>query len=232
MIVKRGCLSPALGQNYPGRASWKIHTRHSIVITKSHEKEHAILTGMNRIIAQHDFSPQQRCLLVQGDITAETADAIVNAANSRLAHGGGVAGAIVRAGGRAIQDESDAWVRAHGGATHERPAVTGAGRLPCKAVIHAVGPVWGAGDEDAKLRAAIRGALDAAHERGYTSMAIPAVSTGIFGFPKQRGAQVIFQAIEDFAAAKPDSPLREIRVTILDDPTLEVFQQEFTRRWK
>lgn len=187
---------------------------------------------MNRIISQHEFSPTHRCLLVQGDITSENVDAIVNAANSRLVHGGGVAGAIVRAGGRAIQDESDAWVRAHGEVTHGRPAVTGAGRLPCKAVIHAVGPVWGAGDEDAKLRAAIGGALDAAHERGFASISIPAVSTGIFGFPKERGAQVIFQAIEDFAAAHPDSPLREIRVTILDDPTLEAFQREFTQRWK
>jgi O-acetyl-ADP-ribose deacetylase (regulator of RNase III) len=187
---------------------------------------------MTRIVACHDFSPRQRCLLVQGDITVEKVDAIVNAANSRLQHGGGVAGAIVRAGGFSIQEESDAWVRAHGEVTHARPAVTGAGRLPCRAVIHAVGPVWGAGDEDAKLRAAVMGALDAAQERGYASIAIPAISTGIFGFPKERGAQVIFSAIGDFADSHPESPLREIRVTILDDPTLEAFQREFIRRWK
>jgi O-acetyl-ADP-ribose deacetylase (regulator of RNase III) len=187
---------------------------------------------MASILARHDFSPALSCLLVHGDITAESVDAIVNAANSRLQHGGGVAGAIVRAGGSALQEESDAWVRAHGEVTHARPAVTGAGRLPCRAVIHAVGPVWGAGDEDAKLRAAVMGALDAARERGYSSIAIPAVSTGIFGFPKERGAQVIFQAIGDFADLHPESPLREIRVTILDDPTLEAFQREFTQRWK
>jgi O-acetyl-ADP-ribose deacetylase (regulator of RNase III) len=187
---------------------------------------------MTRVVARHDFSPTHCCLLVQGDITAEPVDAIVNAANSRLLHGGGVAGAIVRRGGPSIQAESDAWVAAHGEATHERPAVTGAGRLPCKAVIHAVGPVWGSGDEDAKLRAAVLGALAAAGERGFASVALPAVSTGIFGFPKQRGASVIFQAIADFAAANAESPLREIRVTILDDPTLEAFQREFNRRWK
>jgi O-acetyl-ADP-ribose deacetylase (regulator of RNase III) len=187
---------------------------------------------MSRIVSTHDFSATSRFLLVQGDITREHVDVIVNAANSRLQHGGGVAGAIVRAGGRGIQEQSDAWVRAHGEAGHDRPAVTGAGRLPCKAVIHAVGPVWGEGGEDDKLRAAVTGALAAAHERGFASIAIPAISTGIFGFPKERGARVILQAIEDFAAARPDSPLREIRVTILDDPTLDAFQREFSRRWK
>jgi O-acetyl-ADP-ribose deacetylase (regulator of RNase III) len=187
---------------------------------------------MSTIIARRDFSATLTCLLVRGDITAENADAIVNAANSRLQHGGGIAGAIVRRGGYAIQEESDAWVRAHGAVTHASPAVTGAGSLPCKAVIHAVGPVWGAGDEDGKLRAAVLGALALADARGWASIAIPAISTGIFGFPKARAAGVIFQAIEEFAAAHPAASLREIRVTILDEPTLSVFQKEFTDRWK
>ena len=187
---------------------------------------------MNRIVARHDFDPQRRCLLVQGDITEEQVDAIVNAANSRLQHGGGVAAAIVHRGGAEIQAESDAWVRAHGEVECEHPAVTGPGRLPTKAVIHAVGPVWGEGDEDAKLRSAILGALGAAAERKFVSIALPAISTGIFGFPKERGARVIFQAVEDFATERPDSPLREIRITILDDPTLEVFRKEFDHRWK
>lgn len=187
---------------------------------------------MSRIAARHEFSPQRCLLLVQGDLTEERVDAIVNAANSRLRHGGGVAGAIVRKGGPEIQDESDAWVRAHGAVSHGKPAVTGAGRLPCRAVIHAVGPMWGEGDEDAKLRTAVLGALGAAEERSFTSISLPAISTGIFGFPKDRGAQVIFQAVEDYAAAHPASPLREIRVTILDDPTLEAFLREFNHRWK
>ncbi len=187
---------------------------------------------MSRVIAAHSFSPAQACLLVQGDITAERVDAIVNAANSRLQHGGGIAGAIVRRGGYAIQDESDAWVREHGEVSHAQPAITGAGSLPCQAVIHAVGPVWGSGGEDGKLRSAMTGALDLAGERGFASIAVPAVSTGIFGFPKERAARIIFQTIADFAAAHPNSPLREIRVMILDDPTLEVFRKEFTRLWK
>jgi O-acetyl-ADP-ribose deacetylase (regulator of RNase III) len=187
---------------------------------------------VNRIVDRHDIDPQRCCLLVQGDITEERVDAIVNAANSRLQHGGGVAGAVVRRGGSEIQAESDAWVRAHGEVPHERPAVTGPGRLPTKAVIHAVGPMWGEGEEDGKLRSAILGALAAAEERGYASIALPAVSTGIFGFPKERGARVIFQAVEDFIAAHPGSTLAEIRVTIIDDPTLQTFRKEFDQRWK
>lgn len=187
---------------------------------------------MSQNIDRHELDSQRACLLVQGDITEETVDAIVNAANSRLQHGGGVAGAIVRRGGYEIQAESDAWVRAHGAVARERPAVTGAGRLPCKAVIHAVGPVWGEGDEDAKLRSAVLGALDAAEERGFVSIALPAISTGIFGFPKERGARVIFQAIEDHSQAHPNPSLREIRVTILDDSTLAAFRKEFENRWK
>jgi O-acetyl-ADP-ribose deacetylase (regulator of RNase III) len=187
---------------------------------------------VNKIIARHDFDPHHSCLLVQGDITDERVDAIVNAANSRLQHGGGVAAAIARRGGAEIQAESDAWVRAHGAVGHERPAVTGPGRLPVRAVIHAVGPVWGEGEEDAKLRSAILGALGAADERGFGSIAMPAVSTGIYGFPKPRGARVIFQAVEDFLAERPGTRLAEIRITILDDPTLEVFKKEFGERWK
>jgi O-acetyl-ADP-ribose deacetylase (regulator of RNase III) len=192
----------------------------------------AILVGMAKVVARHEFPSAQTCLLVQGDITSEKVDAIVNAANSRLLHGGGVAAAIVGRGGSVIQEESDAWVREHGEVGHDRPAVTGAGSLPCKAVIHAVGPVWGAGGEDAKLRSAVRGALDAADERGFETISIPAISTGIFGFPKERGARIIFQAVEDYAAERPRSALREIRVTILDAPTLDSFRREFERRWK
>ena len=187
---------------------------------------------MNKIIARHDFTPRSACLLVQGDITTEPVDAIVNAANSRLQHGGGVAAAIARRGGPVIQAESDAWVRANGEVSHDRPAVTGAGRLPSKAVIHAVGPVWGEGDEDAKLRAAVLGSLDAAAARGFVSIALPAISTGIFGFPRERGAQAIYRAIEDYLSANPGSSLREVRVTIIDDPTLEIFRKEFDQRWK
>jgi O-acetyl-ADP-ribose deacetylase (regulator of RNase III) len=169
--------------------------------------------------------------LVHGDLTEERVDAIVNAANAQLAHGGGVAGAIARRGGPTIQEESDAWVRLHGPVTHDRPAITGAGRLPCGYVIHAVGPVWGEGDEDAKLRAAVSGALTLACERQLESLALPAISTGIFGFPKERGARVILDSVLDFFATEGSATLREVRLTLIDEATVSVFAEEFRRRW-
>ena len=90
----------------------------------------------------YTYPSGQRLEIVQGDITGETVDAIVNAANSHLQHGAGVAGAILRRGGYQIQQESLEWVRQHGPVTHAEPAYTSAGKLPCRYVIHAVGPVW------------------------------------------------------------------------------------------
>jgi len=98
---------------------------------------------MNQVVREVTLPTGQVLRIVRGDITEERVDAIVNAANSHLKHGGGVAGAIVRKGGESIQRESDEWVRQHGPVPTGQVAVTGAGNLPAKAVIHAVGPVWG-----------------------------------------------------------------------------------------
>ncbi len=164
-----------------------------------------------------------RLTLVSGDITAQQVDAIVNAANAQLRHGGGVAAVIARKGGPAVQQESREWVRRHGPVPHHRPAYTSAGNLPARYVIHAVGPVWGSGDEDAKLRAAVQGALARADELGLATLALPAISTGVFGFPKARAARVIYAAIQDYFAAHPHSGLREVRLVLYDRPTLEAF---------
>lgn len=186
---------------------------------------------MSSTIAQQSLPNGTLLLLIHGDLTEERVDAIVNAANAQLMHGGGVAGAIVRRGGAIIQQESEAWVRQHGPVTHERPAITGAGRLPCRYVIHAVGPVWGEGQEDAKLQAAVTGALAVADEHDLTSLALPAISTGIFGFPKEPAARIIVQSILDYFAQQPRSHLRQVRLTLIDPLTLEVFRREFERRW-
>src|SRR5258708_20693988 len=140
----------------------------------------------------------QTIQIVQGDITAETSDAVVNAANGHLKHGAGVAGAILRRGGRGIQQESDTWVRDHGMVSHARPAWTSGGLLPAKFVIHAVGPVWGDGNEDEKLASAIHGSLQVADQLRCASISLPAISTGIFGFPSEHTAGVIFRAIEKY----------------------------------
>ncbi|WP_420263802.1 macro domain-containing protein [Candidatus Magnetominusculus dajiuhuensis] len=161
--------------------------------------------------------------LVKGDITERPVDAIVNAANSHLQHGGGVAAAIVRKGGRIIQDESDKAGYTPVGTV----AVTQAGRLPCKAVIHAVGPQMGEGDEDEKLKNAVVNSLKAASERGFNSVSMPAVSSGIFGFPKDRCARILVDEGKRFLKENPDTSVKIIEFCIYDNPTLEHFKREF-----
>jgi O-acetyl-ADP-ribose deacetylase (regulator of RNase III) len=187
---------------------------------------------MSLLIAQLTLPSGQTLALYQGDLTEERVDAIVNAANERLAHGGGLAGAIVRKGGREIQDESHAWVQQYGPAGHDKPALTGSGQLPCKYILHTVGPVWAGGerDEDARLRTAYTAALAVAHAHHFTSLAFPSLSTGIFGFPVERAAPIAVQAVRDFCAAHPGSALRDLRFTLIDAPTVAVFQREFEKR--
>jgi O-acetyl-ADP-ribose deacetylase len=190
-----------------------------------------IFVAVASLICEHTLPSGQTLALYHGDLTEERVDAIVNAANAHLAHGGGVAGAIVRRGGYAIQRESDEWVKKNGPAGHDRPALTGAGKLPCRFVIHAVGPIWqgGAQNEDASLRAAYTSSLELAHKQGFASIAFPSISTGIFGFPVGRAAPIALQAALDFCAARPDAPVREIRFTLIDAPTVEVFRREFEK---
>lgn len=180
---------------------------------------------MNTVLQQVTLPSGQTIQLVHGDLTRERVDAIVNAANAHLQHGGGVAAAIVRMGGGIIQTESDAWVRQHGPVSTAQPAYTSAGNLPCRYVIHAVGPVWGEGQEDDKLSAVIHGALRLADQLSLASIAFPAISTGIFGFPKPRAARLIMGAIRDYFAAQPASGLSQVRLTLFDTPTLSAFEE-------
>ncbi len=182
---------------------------------------------MNQVHKEHQFPSGQILQLVEGDITAEKVDAIVNAANAHLAHGAGVAGAIVRCGGPQIQQESDQWVREHGLVSHAEPAFTHAGNLPCRFVIHAVGPMWGEGDEPSKLAAAIHGSLLCAEQLGLVSIALPALSTGIFGFPKSLAAQIIYKAIFGYLDANPGSCLKLVRLVLFDPATVQAFLSEW-----
>lgn len=128
--------------------------------------------------------------LVEGDITEMDTDAIVNAANAQLVLGGGVAGAIRRKGGPAIQAECDKI----GGTFVGGAVITTGGKLKARHVIHAVGPRMGEGSEDEKLRNATLNSLKVADENGLKSIAFPAISTGIFGFPIQRCAEIMLTA--------------------------------------
>jgi O-acetyl-ADP-ribose deacetylase (regulator of RNase III) len=143
-----------------------------------------------------------RLIVTTGDITAMAVDAIVNAANSSLLGGGGVDGAIHRAGGPAILEECRAIRRdryPQGLPTGEAVA-TGAGRLPCHYVIHTVGPVWHGGNhgEAAKLALCYRRSLEEALRLKLRTVAFPAVSTGVYGYPKENAARVAFNTVRDF----------------------------------
>ena len=154
--------------------------------------------------------------LVVGDLTAQRVDAVVNAANEALAPGGGVCGAIRRAGGDEIFEEC---ARLGGCATGDARA-TGAGRLPATYVIHAVGPVWsgGGGGEAELLASAYRRSLEVAEELGCRTVAFPALSTGIYGYPAERAAPVAVAAAEEL-----EDRFDEIRFVFLDDALRELF---------
>ena len=158
-------------------------------------------------------------------------DAIVNAANEHLQHGGGVAWAISKKGGPTIQKESDDWIRQHGPIPHSHPAWTSGGLLPAKYVIHTVGPVWGGGDEDNKLESAVTGSLRVADELKLTSIAMPAISTGIYGFPKERAAKIIFSAIEKYFAENPSSRLKIVKLVLFDQATVDEFIRSWHDKW-
>jgi len=185
---------------------------------------------MNTILVEHRFQAGQTIQIVQGDITTEEVDAIVNAANEFLQHGGGVARTISNKGGSAIQKESNAWVSQHGRVSHASPAWTSGGQLPAKYVIHAVGPVWGDGDEDNKLESAVTGSLRVADELKCSSIALPAISTGIFGFPKNRAAGIIFSAIEKYFLENSSS-LETVKLALYDQPTVDVFVRAWRDKW-
>lgn len=186
---------------------------------------------MRQIVFEHHTAAGQTLRIVRGDLTQEPVQAIVNAANEHLAHGGGVAGAIVRRGGHVIQEESTRWVREHGPVPTGSAAITGAGQLPARYVIHAVGPVWGTGDEEAKLASAVRRALELAAEHHIASLSLPAISAGIFGFPQPLCAQVILRTVQDFLARHPESSVRQVNVVLLDQEMADLFACEARRLW-
>ena len=166
----------------------------------------------------------KKVIIKQADITEEQVDAIVNAANPYLKHGGGVAGAIVRKGGKIIQEESNKI----GYVPVGEVAVTTAGKLKAKYVIHAVGPRWGEGDEEAKLRRAVRNALTKATELKLKSIAMPAISTGIFGYPKEEGTRVILEEVVNFLKQETTT-VDEVRLVSIDKATYEMFLKHADR---
>jgi O-acetyl-ADP-ribose deacetylase (regulator of RNase III) len=168
--------------------------------------------------------------LFQGDITTFSCDVMVNAANSALAGGSGVDGAIHRAGGTIIMDEC----RKIGGCAPGEAVVTGAGNLPASHVIHAVGPIWrdGAGDEDKVLASAYKAALAQVVRLGHRHVAMPALSTGAYGFPVAEAAKVAINAVAEFLDAMPDSGnMRRITFVLFSGDIYRLFQEALFARF-
>jgi O-acetyl-ADP-ribose deacetylase (regulator of RNase III) len=153
--------------------------------------------------------------IAEGDITQQDVDVIVNAANAQLAHGGGVAAAIARAGAPVVDAESRAWVAEHGPIGPGVAAITGAGGMPSGHVVHVVGPIYRHGqDNEGLLALAVRAALDASVGMGAASVAMPAISAGIYGYPPAEACEVIVRAVVTWFA--DGGELDEVRLVAYD----------------
>ncbi|MCS7199368.1 MAG: macro domain-containing protein [Caldimicrobium sp.] len=162
--------------------------------------------------------------IVKGDITERETEAIVNPANNYLKHLGGVAGAIVKKGGSIIQEESDRFGYVETG----QAVITSAGNLKAKYVIHAVGPKWGEGQEREKLASALKNSLFLANEYGLRSISVPAISSGIFGVPKELVAEVLISTAIDFLRERQTS-IELIEFCLFDDETYEIFKEKLAQ---
>jgi O-acetyl-ADP-ribose deacetylase (regulator of RNase III) len=160
--------------------------------------------------------------LTQGDLTQQAVDALVNAANAALAGGGGVDGAIHRGGGPSILEEC----RAIGGCPTGEAVITGAGELPARHVIHAVGPIWRGGHagEYVLLERAWSSSLTLAAKHGLRRVAFPSISTGAYGFPIERAALVALGTVARFCDEQPEA-LDEVRVVLFSHADLAVYQR-------
>ena len=164
-------------------------------------------------------------LIRQGDITKVEADAIVNAANSSLMGGGGVDGAIHRAGGPAILEECRKIVASQGACETGKAVITTAGKLPAKYVIHTVGPVWNGGlDNEASLLAdCYRNSLELAAEHQCNSIAFPNISTGVYRFPKEKAAKIALDSVQHFL--KEDSRIQKVIFVCFDNENYQLMLQ-------
>ncbi len=170
---------------------------------------------------------QSTLSLVEGDITTQDCDAIVNAANSGLLGGGGVDGAIHRAGGSRILDECKAIRAKQGGCPTGEAVITTGGNLKARYVIHTVGPVWhgGSSNEDTMLRNAYRNSLRLAVENNVHTIAFPSISTGVYGFPIERASRIAFDTVQKFV--KEYQSIEEVRLIAFSQNDFDVYRPLF-----
>ncbi|GAA4738568.1 O-acetyl-ADP-ribose deacetylase [Flavisolibacter ginsenosidimutans] len=169
---------------------------------------------------------QDKVEVTKGDITRMKVDAIVNAANSSLMGGGGVDGAIHRAGGPAILEECKKIVARQGGCKTGEAVITTAGNLPAKFVIHTVGPVWNGGNRNERilLANAYRNSLQLAVDNNCKTVAFPAISTGVYGFPKAAAATIAVQAVNEFLAN--ERAIDKVIFVCFDEENFRLIQSE------
>jgi O-acetyl-ADP-ribose deacetylase (regulator of RNase III) len=169
-----------------------------------------------------------RIHIFKGDITQMKVDAIVNAANTSLLGGGGVDGAINRAGGPAILEECRRIRNRQGGCPVGEAVITTGGNLPARYVIHTVGPVWNGGGhhEEELLAAAYRKSLQLAIAHQLTSIAFPNISTGIYHFPKEKAAAIAWRTVSEFLAG--NESLREVTFVCFDEENYDIYTSLFT----
>jgi len=166
----------------------------------------------------------QRMEIIRADITKQQVDAIVNAANSSLMGGGGVDGAIHRAGGPAILEECKKIVAKQGGCPPGEAVITTAGNLPSKFVIHTVGPVWKGGkkNEPAKLADCYKNSLRLAVENNLRTIAFPNISTGVYGYPKKEAAEIAVKTVNEFLHV--NSTMTKVYFVCFDEENFQLYQ--------
>ncbi|TGL80021.1 O-acetyl-ADP-ribose deacetylase [Leptospira yasudae] len=172
----------------------------------------------------HREKALERIELIQGDLTTLKVDAIVNAANNSLLGGGGVDGAIHRAGGPAILEECYKIRDKQGGCKTGEAVITTAGKMPSRFVIHTVGPVWhgGKNQEDQLLFSAYKNSLQLAKEHSLKTIAFPNISTGIYGFPKERAAKIAIQSVLE--SLKGDDRIEKVFFVCFDTENFEIYK--------
>ncbi|WP_040948952.1 O-acetyl-ADP-ribose deacetylase [Gorillibacterium massiliense] len=168
--------------------------------------------------------------LIQGDITKIEVDAIVNAANTSLLGGGGVDGAIHKAGGKVILEECMKIRNQQGGCAVGGAVITSGGNLKCRYVIHTVGPVWNGGnyDEEEKLRKCYKNSLLLAESKGVTSIAIPNISTGIYKYPKNLACRIAIDEVANYLL-KDGTIINELVFVCFDEENVEIYKNELKK---
>ena len=186
------------------------------------------MTNNNKKSMQFLFGDRELILNVS-DLLSAPVDVIVNPANGGLSHGGGVAGQIAHQGGDVIQTESDLFIKEHGMLESGMVAFTSAGYLPFDAVLHAVGPKMGEGDEQRKIQLAVSRSLQLCDMHDWKSVAFPAISSGIFGVPIDISARAFFRAITSYWDARIDASPEKIIICLTEEkfrPFLDAFREE------